>query len=399
MSRNTIKIKGDILEVMFISILFLFSLNFMNRSNYIYVALIFIAGVYMYKKNIKISLTSEFFILTICFTSYFLIYANYFYVSLQSFITYWIGPISGYFIGYHIINKRGNIDSNKVNFAIVWGLFIHGMLNMILFISGGNNGRVIPDIWLGIGILATLQGTFFTLISGLLFYSLYITKSILNKIILIVAILFSIYSTLQTASRTLLIIVIITLLVNIAIYIFLNKIKLNTLLNIIIKIILSGLVITICYTSNLLQIKDIYENSQLYKRVNSEHQLSLQEDGRFEMYKEVSKEMFNYPMGGDKMPVIGYAHNLWLDTAKMVGIIPFFLLLIYTIMTILTLLKFIKNKYIQDEKKYLITSIYISMTLNFMVEPILEGVPYMFIMMCIINGSTRYILDSTKRRF
>ena len=37
-------------------------------------------------------------------------------------------------------------------------------------------------------------------------------------------------------------------------------------------------------------------------------------------------------------------------------------------MKLLTLIKFIKNKYIQDDKKYLMASLYIGMILNFMVE-------------------------------
>ena len=37
------------------------------------------------------------------------------------------------------------------------------------------------------------------------------------------------------------------------------------------------------------------------------------------------------------------------------------------------------------------------MILNFMVEPILEGFPDIFTIMCIFNGATRYYLDSKKR--
>lgn len=398
MVNNIRKLKMNVFEMIFINLLFLFCLNFMNKSNYIYIGLMLVFIVWMYIKNIKISLTVEFLILTICFTTYFLIYQIYFSISIHSFITFWIGPILGYFIGYHIVNMKGNLDISIVSFTIVWGMFIHGMLNIILFLVRGVKGRLIPDIWLGTDILATLQGTFFTLICSLFFYSLYHVKSKFTKIIFLAAMLFSIFSTLQTASRTLLLITGVVFVVNMIIYIYLNTTKFNKILKTTIKILLVVCVIIICYKSNFLKMKEIYEESELYKRINSEYQTNLDEDPRFDMYKTVAREMFNYPMGGNKMPFIGYAHNLWLDTAKTVGIIPFFLLVLYTIMTLLTLIKFIKNKYIQDDKKYLMASLYIGMILNFMVEPILEGVPYMFIMMCIINGTTRYTLDSSKRR-
>ena len=271
------------------------------------------------------------------------------------------------------------------------------MLNMILYFTRGVDGRLVPNIWTGGWTTATLQGTFFTLICSLLFYSIYIVESRFKKVCLIFSILFCIYSTLQIASRTILIIIFITLIVNVMLYVYLNQTKYKRLLNIFLKMLLIISIIIICYNINFLKIKDIYEQSEFYNRVNSEYQTNLQEDPRFEMYRTVIKEMFNYPMGGKKISGINYAHNLWLDIANVVGIIPFFLIVLYSIMTLLTIAKFIKNKYIREKKKYLVISLYSSMTINFMVEPILEGVPYMFIIMCILNGATRKELNEARR--
>ena len=65
----------------------------------------------------------------------------------------------------------------------------------------------------------------------------------------------------------------------------------------------------------------------------------------------------------------------------------------YTIGTIKTLIRFLKSKFIQNNIKYIILSIYFGLTLNFMTEPILDGVPYMFVMMCILNGVTKKVLE------
>lgn len=398
MMNMSIKIfKLDIFKMLLLSILFLFCLNFMNKGTYLYFILVLAFIVWMYAKRIKISITNEFFLLLLCFISYFLIYNIHFSIGLQMFITHCLGPILGYFIGYHIINKKSNICINNISVVIVSGLFIHGMLNMFLFFSNGITSRSVPDIWLGTPIAATLQGIFFTCVCSLLFYSIYIIKSKKNKVIVLLSILFSIYSSLRTASRTLLVITIVTFICNVIIYMYINKIRFNKIFKLIISVFLIISTIIVIYKFNIFNLKDFYEGSEFYNRINSDYITTLSEDPRYEMYKKTIIGIYDNPIGGDRIDGVRYAHNLWLDVGKKVGIIPFTLLILYTVMTLITMIKIIRNNNIEIKFKYLFASIYISMILNFMVEPILEGFPYIFTIMCIFNGATRYYLDSKKR--
>lgn len=107
--------------------------------------------------------------------------------------------------------------------------------------------------------------------------------------------------------------------------------------------------------------------------------------------------MLAYPYGGSKILQGNYAHNLWIDTINTVGIIPFYLITLYSILTMLNLIKLIKNNNIKDDIKHLLFSIYLGLSINFMLEPILEGVPYLFATMCIINGLTDRYLSYMKR--
>ena len=395
--RYTINIY-DIFNLIIITLLFLLSMNFMNKFNYIIIAMFFLTLMNMLLRREKVYITLEFLVLWICFSSYFITYVTHFEITLHMSIVYWLGPLIGYFTGIHIVNILKKISLDTIIMIMVLGLFTHGMLNMNLYFQQGINGRTVPDIWLGYNRAATLQGILFTLICSLLFYALFICRKKYYKYLIILGTIISIYCTLQTASRTLLVISIICFIFNFLLYVYLNKDKRSKVIKMVIYILLFLCIIVIFYKFNILNIKSIYKESPLYERMKYDvGTVSLGEDPRLKMSKAVFIIMFKYPFGGNKITEISYAHNLWLDSAKTVGIIPFFLLMTYTLFTIITMFKLLNHKYVQSEYKYILFSIYVSLMINFMVEPILEGMPNIFIIMCIINGITngiRYKLNS-----
>ena len=83
---------------------------------------------------------------------------------------------------------------------------------------------------------------------------------------------------------------------------------------------------------------------------------------------------------------IGAMHNLWMDTYDSVGIIPFVILILYTISIIINLLNLYKNKQIIKESKIMLLGVYIVFMILFMTEPILESGPLMFAFFIFING-------------
>lgn len=394
--KNNLNFKNNKLIYLLLMLgIFLFSSNFFDKATYMALLIIIVFTLWMLITNRNIYIRNEFIILIICFTSYFLIYYYHNSTNLQNIIFLWLGPIAFYFIGYHICGDILGVKFKKIIIYIVLGTFIHGALNMAMFFLKNIKGRYIPDIWSGVYMTATLQGVLFTMICSLLFYSMFIEKNMKLKVLFVLCILFAIYSTFQTASRTLIIIIINVFVINILLYLLINtKINKKRVIKLITYIILIIISFIFIMKFNIFNIKTIYEESALYERIEYEQQTKLDEDPRFDMYKIVIKNMFVYPMGGNKIEGnLKYAHNIWLDTIIEVGIIPFVLLIIYTIMTIITTVKFIANKYIDEEYKYIYLSIYMSLLLNFSVEPILQGIPYIFMIMCIINGMSKRILD------
>ena len=168
---------------------------------------------------------------------------------------------------------------------------------------------------------------------------------------------------------------------------YIKRNKQLKLINFIFLISTVAIVAYFCYDNNFLGIKSYYENSQLYIRMGSK-QNNLRTDTQI----YILKNLLTYPLGGNKLILpnnMAYAHNLWLDVVFKVGIIPFILLITYSVKTSLTVLEIVKSKKISEEIKYIIFAVFIASNLNFATEPILDGAFQFFSYFCMINGATK----------
>lgn len=106
--------------------------------------------------------------------------------------------------------------------------------------------------------------------------------------------------------------------------------------------------------------------------------------GRLERWKEAIASLYNSP-GGWSLGYEGYAHNLWLDSARVSGILGLILLLLFTVASIISIrfkLKLISSPAL---KASVILGA-ISFLALFMVEPILDGYFYVFACYCAFLG-------------
>lgn len=79
------------------------------------------------------------------------------------------------------------------------------------------------------------------------------------------------------------------------------------------------------------------------------------------------------------------------------GIYPFFTLLLYTLVSLFTWLRLLLAKKVTNEIKILYSSVFLGLMINFMTEPILDGVPYIFLVFCFMNGLvTQYVIKYYK---
>ena len=242
--------------------------------------------------------------------------------------------------------------------------------------------RNVPIFWTGIEIPATNMASFFVMnmcIPGLLIIGFKNLKNKWTKIILIIVYLFSLICVMRLGSRTHIAITLFAIGLAILYRFKKQDVKKNF-------IMFSLLFLIINLGGSYLSIKSDSDLFAAYAdRMDSKTNGVSSAGGRFHKWEKSINYMFKKPLGWD-LDVFGYAHNLWFDTMRVGGMISFILLLIFTILSIKSLLKLfqLRSKIFLLDGQLLIYSI--CFLLVFFVEPILEGYFIVFTMYCIILG-------------
>lgn len=376
-------------------LLFLFSNNFFSGANYFSLLMLMFEIFHKGHFSLKKIKNYSFYILILASLSYMLMSINNGYVlSISSYYMKFILPIILFYIGY-LRGFRGYRCWKKDVLIIMFASFIHGFLNMlfnrninILLIAG----RQYRDIYGGT-ISATLQNLMFILSSSLFFYFLICEK---NKKIKISGIFLGVagaYCSVVSASRTMLVLMLLMFLISLFIYL---SLKHNVIFSIIYMgsiifflLIISGMVVSF----NLFGIKGWFEGTALAQRMlNSSSQNGITENLRWKYSWDILKMLIDYPFGN--IPYSHYAHNLWLDVARDAGIVPFVLYILFIILCLKEVFLFcLKNK-LYKEKIIFIVSVSISYVIVFFTEPIMEGTPITFSIFCFLIGG---IISLSKR--
>lgn len=155
--------------------------------------------------------------------------------------------------------------------------------------------------------------------------------------------------------------VFITIAVTLIAYIYISK---TTSYKVVTKFILILIAVLICYFL-------FGENLSVIETAYSDRNVDLSTGGdRFNRWLEAIHNLFSSPLGWSSRAK--YAHNMWLDVARVSGVIPFVLLIIITYRYYNILKQFCK---ISNDKHF--NMIFISIFTCFMctcfVEPVVQG--------------------------
>lgn len=115
---------------------------------------------------------------------------------------------------------------------------------------------------------------------------------------------------------------------------------------------------------------------------------------RFWRWADAIKRLFSNPMGWKDDSTVGYTyvHNLWLDIARMGGVLPFIFFLIATIQIAGVQLELFKIK--NDDLVVILLSLFVSVSSASAIEPVIEGSPAFFILSLSFWGmSKEYLLE------
>lgn len=327
-------------------------------------------------------------ILLILFSiSYSILYSNTSQASTPYILVYAISPITFYALGKYFWNKYRS--DNIFLFLLLFLSLGYSLIPAISIVyrileSGFTGGRNVTLLTRNTETGATLLGGFFTMnmaaIGPILVQS---SRRIENKIkfISLGAFLISVLCVLRVASRTQLLIAVISVVVTISYLILKRAFSRKSRLLLTFAIAVVVIFLTVYPNSPFLNIMN--------ERNNSEEQIT-EANGRTILWEASLNNLTSKPFGWE-MPksasyISTYCHNLWLDVDRVAGIIPFTFLSLFTILCIFLVKKILKIRSLDLYLKITILVWFIGFMAVFFVEPIIEGFYILFLIFCIFIG-------------
>lgn len=373
----------------FTFVLYFLVLFFSLWANYsIYVTVFF--GFYVVFKNLVFKYID---ITAVCLLLFSFIYSFVYMPNVTSwtiFISYLLCPTAFYLFGKYIIEKLGNTN----NIIIFWSLSILAF-SLVLYISAlvdiSQKGFInitrsftIYGTQDKTSMSATLYGMIASLgLMGLPYFFVKQNSNIIKYTYLLLSLL-SLITVIHLINRTGLV-VFIGCFVAMSFYIFRNKIP-TLIFTYVIIVILIALLVHVGIIDQ--SVVEAYQNRDVDNgSVDSA-------GGRTDLWFLALNNLFKYPFGwldtGE-----AYSHNLWLDIARVSGIMPFTIFLVVTIRIYRKLFKLFMAK--EENVVSLFIGLHICFFLTSFVEPIIEAIPLYFYLYMMLWGMQNRLLVKIKQ--
>ena len=303
----------------------------------------------------------------------------------QLIIIYALAPFTFYIVGRYF-----SMNYSSTTFLYLLFLFIAIGFSFIPAISiikhilengfvGTRNQSLIWDN--NYVIAATLLGAHFTLnMSSLGVLFVQKTNSFERRIKrVILAVLFiSLFCILRVASRTQILITLITFVISI--FYLIPKLSLKRKISLLLTIFISVILFLLFYS--------ISSDSSIFNTFNErkeDTEYIMSGSGRTNIWAMSIGNVFSRPYGWSDSEV-GHAHNLWLDVSRLAGILPFLTLCVFTFLCISLIYNIIKSSPENHFFNILILSYFIGFMAVFFVEPVMEGLFTFFLIYCLFIG-------------
>lgn len=387
-----------IILLLILSCVFLGSLNMINRYYYfIYIALLLLVVT----PNRKMLFNFEFLVLML-FSLSLLIFDP----SNQTMFTNMIKPFTYplcYFMGLNMFVRNKEKDNNlleeekktsTVIYVVTGGVMLHFILNMIT--NKGINTRHVIDFWTKDGMSATGQATLACLMIAIAIAFLFSKVGKLKKIIAIVSLILILSYNLILAGRTIFVLILIAVGTALLYTMFVKKFKSMKTLVIVLLIVL---ILVALYNSDVFGVKTSFEDSNFYDRFfGGKYTQDIDDDSRLSNKMYYVEHFFDSMLGGGHIKAeFGHsAHDLYLDTYDEAGIFALLAIAVYIIGSIWRAFKCALNKSISFETRILVLCIYVIVNIQFWMEPIIRGIPWLLAAYCLIDGAVTRLLITEK---
>lgn len=368
--------------ILFTGLLVFFLLDPFNigfLAGYLLSALL-ILNINEFKKLIDI----DFFLLLVYSSVFSAFYSLNMVSGVQFLFIYLLFPACFYLIGKKLMLKT---DSYLEIFFLFFALSVLFSFSAVASVTlnlleGGflQTDRTIPMFWNGKNMKATAMGAYLTYnmtIPGLL---LNYQQKIRKTFILFAAIIFvvTLFCVFRLGSRTQMVISLASFLISFFFILPNQNTKSNFRLIISLIVLFGGFLVF--FPIDL----DADYLSVLGSRLQ-ESQNAGSAGGRTARWLKSLEHIFSHPLGWE-IEAFGYSHNMWLDVARYTGVISFILLVVVTVRFYIKTLKAIRlrKEALLVNSQILVYSI--ASFLIFFVEPIMEGLFFLFVSFCMFQG-------------
>jgi len=345
-------------------------------------------------KKLILVIDRDFVFLSFFSISYALFYAVELKSGIQFIFIYALFPGFFYLLGKYLI-----VDGIRPRQIVLLLFSIGFIFSLSSFISvlinlreGGfaQLSREIPNFWNGKATKATLMAAYltFNMTIPIIFLIRKPKTPILLQLLGGIIFIASLLSVFRLGSRTQLVICILSIVLSLLFVIPRQSFKTNIQLLFFI-LILSALVLKFV-PLNL----DADYFSVLGSRLQESNNTSSA-GGRTSLWIQGVENLFTYPLGWQG-PNVRYAHNLWLDVARYAGLLPFILLVIFSFRSLRNTYKATRkapNELLLNTTLLIYT---MASMLIFFVEPIMEGLFFLFTVYCLFQGIINAYLKQPK---
>ena len=290
-------------------------------------------------------------------------------------------PVVAFAIGWLIAEGSSDKQIRDGILALATGFGTYATLNMLVNI--GNNRYRLIDFWTGTYRAATGSGALNTLPISVAPYAVKFEKRLPVKIMFLALFFATIQYMFMLGTRTQFAILLLIVILAALQFAYSEQGIAGVLKCIGIMAVIS-LIAFLLYHFNVLSIRDYILSTNLAARYQRRASLENADSFRFQSFWIGLRELIQYPMGGRASQV--YRHNMWLDVGRVSGIIPFCLLLVYSIKNFANVTVIWKNTKILPSLRYLLLFLYIGAYVNCFVEPIWEGALNFFLALCVVDG-------------
>jgi hypothetical protein len=298
-----------------------------------------------------------------------------------------------YYLGSNFQFEKNERDFKEIIVDIAAFMALHLIVNF--FYNLRTMGldlfahNVFKDAFSGEISAATGQIAYAFVFCSIVGYLLFMNHSFWKKIIYILMFFVMLIYNIALGGRTFFLLSFLSIVIGVFVYIKNKKMSMVSVKILIGVGMLIGLLFLI-YTMDVFGVKSTVQQSYFYERffAETDYSVGVFSDSRLSIKGEYLKHLLDYPFGGGAISdkVGYYAHELWLDTYDAAGIIPFVLIIVYSIASAVGIFKFSRREDVNSEERMLLISFLVTMVVSFFLEPIISGAPMVLAAYCFING-------------